>query len=149
MKITTNNFYLNNSMVISEKEIDAGATMFDNQWITNINVSTEIEVKKLNELSIYVPSTIDVDKINENLEETITSVKNKINEKAREYKTQGAWKAENGEIVFENICILTIIVNAENFENRLNDFIKLAHELKTELTQEGISIGINDGLMII
>ena len=34
-------------------------------------------------------------------------------------------------------------------EDKLNEFIKLAKELKKDLTQEGISIGINDGLMII
>ena len=67
----------------------------------------------------------------------------------KEYKTKGAWKCENGFIVYEDITILTINATMENFENQLNDFIKLAEELKKELTQEGISVGINDGLMII
>ena len=149
MKITTNKFYMNNSKEIQENEINEGATQFNGKWICNYNVSDIIEVQKNNKLSIYVPSTIDVDKINNDLDNTIKSVKERINQSTEEYKTQGAWKCENGSIVYEDITILTINSTMENFKSQLDKFIKLAEELKKELTQEGISIGINDGLMII
>jgi PII-like signaling protein len=138
-----------NSKQIKEEEITSGATKFNNKWITNYQESDMIEVKDNNELSIYVPSTIDVDKINENIDKTIEEVKNKIKEATKDYKTNGAWRTEEGTIVFEEITILSIDVNKEKFENKLNEFIIIAEEMKKELKQEGISIGINNGLMII
>lgn len=147
--LTTNYFYLMNSKQIKEEEITSGATKFNDQWITNYQESDVIEIKENNELSIYVPSTIDVDKINENIDKTIEEVKNKIRENTKDYKTNGAWRTEEGAIVFEEITILSINVNKESFENKLNEFIIIAEEMKKELKQEGISIGINKGLMII
>lgn len=147
--LKTNYFYLMNSKQIKESEINEGATNFDGKWICNYNVSDIIEIQENNKLSIYVPSTIDVNKINDNLDNTIKSVKEKIKQDTNEYKTKGAWKCEDGSIVYEDITILTINSTMENFENQLNDFIELAENLKKELTQEGISIGINNGLMII
>ena len=37
----------------------------------------------------------------------------------------------------------------ENFEGTLRYFIQLANQFKKDLSQEGISIGINEGLLII
>lgn len=147
--LKTNHFYLMNSKQIKEEEITSGATKFNNQWVTNYQESDTIEVKDNNELSIYVPGTIDVDKINENIDKIIEEVKSKIKEATKDYKTNGAWRTEEGTIVFEEITILSIDVNKESFENKLNEFIIIAEEMKKELKQEGISIGINNGLMII
>ena len=147
--LRTNYFYLMNSKQIKESEITNGATKFNNQWVTNYQESNTIEVKENNKLSIYVPSTIDVDKINKNINKTIEEVKGKIKEATKDYKTNGAWRTEEGSIVFEEITILSIDVNKENFENKLNEFIIIAKEMKKNLKQEGISIGINNGLMII
>ena len=147
--LKANHFYLMNSKQIKEEEITSGATKFDGQWVTNYQESDTIEIKDNNELSIYVPSTIDVDKINENINKTIEEVKSKIKEATKDYKTNGAWRTEEGTIVFEEITILSINVNKESFENKLNEFIIIAEEMKKDLKQEGISIGINNGLMII
>ena len=147
--LKTNYFYLMNSKQIKEEEITSCATKFNNQWVTNYQESDIVEVKENNELSIYVPSTIDVDKINTNVDKTIEEIKNKINETTKSYKTNGAWRTEEGTIVFEEITILSINVNEKNFENKLNEFIIIAEEMKKDLSQEGISIGINNGLMII
>ena len=149
MKITTNKFYMNNSKEIKENEINEGATNFNGKWVCNYNITDIIEVKNNNKLSIYVPSTIDIDKINTNLEATIQEVKKEIDQDTTEYRTQGAWRCEGGKIVFEDITILTIDAPLTSFETKLNEFIKIAENLKRKLTQEGISIGINNGLMII
>ena len=37
----------------------------------------------------------------------------------------------------------------ENFKNTLNYFISLAKQFEKDLSQEGITIGINEGLLII
>ena len=147
--LKTNYFYLMNSKQIKEEEITSGATKFGEKWVTNYQESDIIEIKKNNELSIYVPSTIDVNKINTNINKTIEEVKSKINEATKNYKTNGAWRTKEGTIVFEEITILSINVNEKNFENRLNEFIIIAEEMKKDLNQEGISIGVNNGLMII
>ena len=152
MKLNTNYFYLNNKKVIEESEIDAGATMFEGQWVTNYQESDTIEIKENNELSIYVPSTIDVNKINEQFElltkNTENMLKKEFNTNVKRIDTKGAWKSEQG-LVFEDINILSINANYEKFESTLEYFINLAEKFKKDLSQEGISIGINDGLMII
>ena len=152
MKLNTNYFYLNNKKVIEETDIDAGATMFNGQWYTNYNETNEIDVNAINQISIYVPSTIDVDKINEQFElltiDTANMLQKEFNTNVERIDTKGAWMSENG-LVFENINILSIDTSFKEFESTLNYFINLAKQFKKDLNQEGISIGINDGLMII
>ena len=150
--LKTNYFYLMNSKQIKEEEITSGATKFNNQWITNCQESDTIEIKDNNELSIYVPSTIDVDKINEQFElltiDTANMLQKEFNTNVKRIDTKGAWMSENG-LVFEDINILSIDTSFKEFESTLNYFINLAKQFKKDLSQEGISIGINDGLMII
>ena len=150
--LKTNYFYLMNSKQIKEEEITSGATKFDGQWVTNYQESDTIEIKDNNELSIYVPSTIDVDKINEQFElltiNTVNMLQKEFNTTVKRIDTKGAWKSEQG-LVFENINILSIDTNFKEFESTLKYFINLAEQFKKDLNQEGISIGINDGLMII
>ncbi len=145
----SNYYYLNSKKQINKNEINSGATMFDGQWFTNFNESNVINIEKNNKISIYVPSTIDIDKTNENIKEVIRDVKREIKENTEEYYTQGAWRTHDNKIVYENICILTINTNENNFEKKINEFIKIANNLKKELNQEAVSIGVNDGLLII
>ena len=152
MKLNTNYFYLNNKKVIEECDIDAGATMFNGQWYTNYNEASEIQVGNMNQISIYVPSTIDVNKINEQFEllttNTVNMLQKEFNTAVERIDTKGAWKSEEG-LVFEDINILSINASYEKFESTLEYFISLAEKFKKDLKQEGISIGINNGLMII
>ena len=149
----SNYYYLANNKTINKEDIDVGATLFDGEWKTNHTESSEINVQKNNKISIYVPSTIDVNKVNENFEnltqDTIKKLQENFNKNVQRYNTQGAWKSEDGNIVYEDINILTIEEIEENFENTLNYFISLANQFKKDLSQEGISIGINNGLLII
>ena len=150
--LKANHFYLMNSKQIKEEEITSGATKFDGQWVTNYQESDTIEIKDNNELSIYVPSTIDVDKINEQFElltiNTVNMLQKEFNTTIKRIDTKGAWKSEQG-LVFENINILSIDTSFKEFESTLKYFINLAEQFKKDLNQEGVSIGINDGLMII
>ena len=149
----SNYYYLANNKTINKKDIDVGATLFNGEWKTNHTESSEINVQKNNKISIYVPSTIDVNKVNSNFEnltkDTIKKLQENFNKNVQRYNTQGAWKSENGEIVYEDINILTIEETEENFEGTLRYFIQLANQFKKDLSQEGISIGINEGLLII
>ena len=149
----SNYYYLANNKTINKEDINVGATLFDGKWKTNHTESSEINVQKNNKISIYVPSTIDVNKVNSNFEnltqDTIKKLQENFNKNVQRYSTQGAWKSENGNIVYENINILTIEETEENFEGTLRYFIQLANQFKKDLSQEGISIGINEGLLII
>ena len=149
----SNYYYLTNNKTINKEDIDVGATWYNGKWITNHTEATEINVQKRNKISIYVPSTIDVNKVNGNFEnltkDTIKKLQENFNKNVQRYNTQGAWKSEDGNIVYEDINILTIEETEENFENTLNYFISLANQFKKDLSQEGISIGINEGLLII
>lgn len=149
----SNYYYLANNKTINKEDIDVGATLFDGKWKTNHTESSELNVQKNNKISIYVPSTIDVNKVNSNFENltqnTIDKLKKDFNTDVQRYNTQGAWKSEDGNIVYEDINILTIDATEENFENTLDYFISLAKQFKKDLSQEGISIGINKGLLII
>ena len=149
----SNYYYLANNKTINKEDIDVGATLFDGEWKTNYTEATEINVQKNNKISIYVPSTIDVNKVNPNFEnltkDTIKKLQENFNKNVKRYSTQGAWKAEDGNIVYEDINVLTIEEIEENFENTLNYFISLAKQFKKDLSQEGISIEINEGLLII
>ena len=149
----SNYYYLANNKTINKEDIDVGATLFDGEWITNLTESSEINVQKRNKISIYVPSTIDVNKVNSNFENltqnTIDKLKKDFDTDVQRYNTQGAWKSEDGNIVYEDINILTIEETEDNFENTLSYFIQLAKQFKKDLSQEGISIGINEGLLII
>ena len=149
----SNYYYLANNKTINKEDIDVGATLFDGKWKTNHTEATEISVQKRNKISIYVPSTIDVNKVNSNFEnltqDTIKKLQENFNKNVQRYNTRGAWKSENGEIIYENINILTIEETEDNFEGTLSYFIQLAKQFKKDLSQEGISIGINEGLLII
>ena len=149
----SNYYYLKDNKVINKKDINSGATWFDGKWITNNTEATEINVQKRNKISIYAPSTIDVNKENPNSEnltqDTIKKLQENFNKNVQRYNTQGAWKAEDGNIVYEDINILTIDATEENFEGTLRYFVQLAKQFKKDLSQEGISIGINNGLLII
>lgn len=149
----SNYYYLANNKTINKNQIDVGATLFEGKWVTNHTETSEINIQKSNKISIYVPSTIDVNKVNENFEnltqDTIDKLKKDFNTDVQRYNTQGAWKSEDKKLVYEDINILTIDATEENFEETLNYFIELANQFKKDLTQEGISIGINNGLLII
>ena len=103
----SNYYYLKDNKVINKKDINSGATWFDGKWITNHTEATEINVQKRNKISIYVPSTIDVNKVNPNFEnltqDTIKKLQENFNKNVKRYNTQGAWKSEDGNIVYEDI----------------------------------------------
>ena len=109
--LKTNNFYMNNKMVINENEITCGATMFDGIWYTNFNDTNIIDILENNIISLYVPSTINVNEINKNFEkltlDTMELLKNEFHTNVNRYDTKGAWRTEDGTLVFENINILS------------------------------------------
>lgn len=145
-----NTIALTDSRIVNIEEIKDGATKINNQWITNVEGSDLIDTK--GNIDIYIPSTIDIDKINPDFDKMTNRIKNilrnKYNNNVEVIKTKGAWKSDElNKIVYEDINIIRMYKNDIDVD-MINEYYKMAIELKKNLNQEGISIGINNSLFI-
>ena len=163
LKINSNKFnfqfFLSNNKKVDSLESGAtehgGATQFENGIYSNIEGSNFIELKKSdNEISIFIPSTLDVkNKINNemyikksiNYLERFYSITNNL----KYYKTSGSWFSEdNNKVIVEEITIVTLKLN-ELTESDIQIFSELASIIKKDMKQEGVSIAIHTALAII
>jgi hypothetical protein len=163
VKINSNlfnfNYFLSSRKKVETLENGAllygGATMFDDGIYSNIEKNEFIEVnEKNNNISIFVPSTIDINNNIDNeyfIEKSIEYLNNNydITENLKFYKTNGSWFSDMlNNVIIENITIITLKLDILT-ENDINIFIKLAEILKNEMNQEGVSISINKSLAIV
>lgn len=149
-------FYGGSQLVTSLEEgaiRNGGATKYHDKIISNIETNELIEIKDENEISIFIPSTINVNieiDNNEYLSKIINKIANRysLNELTF-YNTKGSWLDEtSNEIIIEKITIVTLKTK-EISDIDIIFFIKLAELLKKEMSQQGISLRINDSLAII
>lgn len=149
-------FYGGSELVTSLEEgaiRNGGATKYSDKIISNIETTNLIEVKDENEISIFIPSTINVNMEIDNseyLRKIINKITNRysLNELTF-YNTTGSWLDEtSSEIIIEKITIVTLKTKEIN-DIDIIFFIKLAEFLKEEMIQQGISLRINDSLAII
>ena len=163
LKINSNKFnfqfFLSGNKKVESLEAGAiahsGATKFDNGIYSNIEGSELIELKKSNnQISIFIPSTLSVDKKSDNdiyIKKSVNYLKRfySITNNLKYYSTAGSWYSEDlQKVVIEDITIITLSLN-ELTETDINIFIKLAKIIKKEMSQEGVSIAINSSLAII
>ena len=132
---------------------NGGATQYKDKIISNIETNEFIDIKDRNEISIFIPSTLNVDEDIDNsiyVREIITKIADRydINELSF-YNTYGSWLNElTNTPVIEKITIVTLRTSKLT-EIDLLFFIRLAQYLKNEMVQQGISLRINDSLAII
>ena len=151
-------FFLSDSKKITSLEEGAikygGATQFDDGIYSNYSKSEYIKINKnKNSISLFVPSTIDVNKhINNSY--YVNYCYNKIdslysNNNKKYYDTRGSWYSEDlQKVVMEDITIITLELNTIT-EADIYNFIQLANWIKKEMQQEGVSIAINAALAIV
>ena len=151
-------FFLSDSKkVVSLEEgarLHGGATQFDDGIYSNYSKSEYIKINKnKNSISLFVPSTIDVNKhINNSY--YVNYCYNKIdslysNNNKKYYDTRGSWYSEDlQKVVMEDITIITLELNTIT-EADIYNFIQLANWIKKEMQQEGVSIAINAALAIV
>lgn len=132
-----------------------GATKFDNGIYSNTTGNKFIELKQSeNEISVFVPSTIETDKATDNKEQIKKSIDYlnnyyDISKNLKFYKTKGSWYSEDlKEVIIESITIITLKLDKLT-EKDINIFIELAKNIKEDMSQEGVSININGALAII
>lgn len=149
-------FYGGSEVVTSLEEgaiRNGGATKYRNKIISNIETNEFIEIKEENEISIFIPSTINVNTEIDNVEylkKIINKITNRysLNELTF-YNTKGSWLDESSnEVIIEKITIVTLRTKQVN-DIDIKFFIKLGEFLKIEMKQQGVSLRINDSLAII
>ncbi|MGL5689739.1 MAG: hypothetical protein ACRDD8_02870 [Bacteroidales bacterium] len=111
-------------------------------------------MKKLqNELSVYVPSNIQVveNKVMQNhFVKEFQRMFCQMFEGCTATKAQGCWLGEDGEIVTEDIVIVSVNFNDELYKmSKMDPIYKLIVEMKTVMMQEAVSYKKNGELIIM
>jgi len=162
LKINSNkfnfNFFLSSNKKVNSLRDGAiaygGATKFKEGIYSNIEGNEFIELKeKNNKISIFIPSTIQAKNTIDNkdyIEKYINKLTNNYKlEDLSYYDTKGSWYSEDlNQVIIEDITIITLEKNTIT-EQDIKIFIKLANQVKREMSQEAVSISINRALAII
>lgn len=152
-------FFLSNIKKVADltkgAEENGGATQYDDGVYSNIEGSEHITINdNNNSISLFIPSTIEINKSTDNTEYVkmvIKSITNKYNniEDIKFYNTKGSWYSDNtNSVVIEDITIITTVLNTLTIED-INYFIEIANYLKFEMSQDAISLNINGSLCLI
>lgn len=151
------NFFLNGRIEVKTLQEGAllygGATEINNKIYSNIETnSTVIEPLKDNTLSVFIPSTLEV---NSNIDNSIY-VQYYKNIVEKEFKTKckidtarGSWFSEdNKEVVLEDITILSFNKSIID-KNIVNKLLSIGLMVKKDMRQEGVSCNVNNTLLIV
>ena len=127
-----------------------GATQVNNFIFSNIDNGLPIEIQEVNTYGIIVPTTVNVNEVIDNTE-YLQYVERKLNiiEDTETFAGSGSWYSEDlNEVIIENNNIVTFITDMD--PSVVLQYMRLiALNLKDMMSQEGISILVNDGLVIV
>lgn len=96
-------------------------------------------------VSIYVPSTVNVNESTENTEQ----VKKVIGELAAMFggatasKAVGGWVCASGETVLEEVTIVYSFCTSEQLKEHFIDVYAIAERIKKEMAQEAVTLEVN------
>jgi hypothetical protein len=161
-KLFNFSFFLSDKKPISDLEKSAieygGATknLFTDEMYSNISGNDYIEVNPVkNTISLFVPDTCNVsEKASQKLlEKVIIYCKDKIVSRYHDIplaeRAIGSWYSNDlQQIVYDNIILLNVHLDRLTVTD-INYFISLALYIKKEMSQEGVSIAINNSLAIV
>ena len=147
-------FILNDRTPVESLETGArlygGATQLGFFIHSNIDTGQPIELEEYNVYGIIVPTTINVNEVIDN-KEYLEYVDRKMSIIADTdiYSGAGSWYSEDlDEVIVEDNKIITMITDME--PSVVLQYLRLvALNLKDMMSQEGISIIVNDGLVIV
>ena len=127
-----------------------GATMFDNKCYSNYGESSIIDIKKQNTFGILVPSTYNVSEVVDNSQfvAQVVETLEYFGRTCRTMSAQGSWLSENDGIVVEDSTI--VLWNVED-DNDFDIYLQksLGFYIKEQMLQEGVSLFVNDALIIV
>ena len=162
LKINSNqfnfSFFLSNRKKVESLEagaIDHGGATYNKstkELYSNIPGNDFIELNGNNKISLFVPDTINIDqKVNplkyaQYINNKILDKYNDINE--IEYGL-GSWYSDDlQKVVYDNLTIVSVNL-ATVTKKDIQFFIKLANWIKKEMSQEAVTITINDSLCLV
>ena len=131
-----------------------GATRFSHgYYYSNIESDNFLTLKDnaLNEVSIFIPSKIGVKKVDNSKQvKTYTeSMKAYFNTDVVPFNTSGSWIDEKThKVIIEDICILSVFTTTVLREN-IQFMINLAKQLKEEMSQDSVSVYVNNSLILV
>ena len=98
-----------------------------------------------NKVSIYVPSTVNVDQRINNNKQVLSVIKelSLLFGGATSYKCMGGWVADNGEIVTERINIVYSFCDKKSLQDNLSKVVNICQQIKKEMRQEAVTLEIN------
>ena len=152
-------FFLSGNVEVKDLRTGAvahgGATLFNGIPYSNIEGSSYFTVNegKENIIRILVPTTINVDQQINNksfVDKYLSIVKNSYNFKnIKTYNTTGSWYSEDlQKVVFDNSTVIEISMKKID-DHIINYFLNLGLKIKSDMTQEGVSVFINKSLAIV
>lgn len=96
-------------------------------------------------VAIYVPSTINVNEETDNTAQVIRIIRrlSELFGGATASDAVGGWVAEDGQTVIEKVKIVYSFCTSDQLKEHISTIIAICEELKTEMSQEAITLEIN------
>ena len=137
---------------LDEARVYGGVTKFDGKFYSNYEDNNCITlVGGENKLSVIIPSTLDADKSIDNteyVEKYLLLLAEKYSDLSVE-KSIGSWYSENlDKVIVEENCIITVSLKGAT-ERDINILLDLGLMVKKEMTQESVSVLVNDSLCLV
>lgn len=124
-----------------------GATKMNGTIYSNYDNTDIFELNdNMNRLGVIVPGTLDVDSKIDNSKFKNQVIKMLEGKLVEDVEVEGAWTMENGDVVIENNNML--LFDSTNIVEDLELLKGIAEYLKVAMSQEAISIIVNEGLVI-
>ena len=104
-----------------------------------------------NKVSIYVPSTVNVNQRINNKKQVMDTIKQMslLFGGATSYKCTGGWIADNGEIVTEQVNIVYSFCGKQSLHNNLTNVINICQKKKKDMKQKDVTLEINNKAIFI
>lgn len=108
-------------------------------------------VKLSCQVKIYVPSTINV---NENIDnsEWVDKALSLLSTEfggATSTKALGAWVAQNGQLIKENVTLVFAYANQDKLEQKIESIYDFCLLMKVALSQEAIALEVNGDMYLV
>jgi hypothetical protein len=146
--------HVNNLETAAIKHGGATKNLLTGQAWSNIAKTDYIALNNSeNKISLFVPDTTNIDTQNTNKQqEILNNILPRIKEKYNRYNIStaiGTWYSSDLQrVVYDNLIIVTVTLTTVSIAD-IHEFIKMAKYIKREMSQEGVSIMINDSLAIV
>lgn len=96
-------------------------------------------------VAIYVPSTLNVNEETDNTAQVMNIIRklSTLFGGATASDAVGGWVAEDGQTVIEKVKIVYSFCTSDQLKEHISTIIAICEELKTEMSQEAITLEIN------